>query len=106
MSEQRRKPKKLPQTKKAESLRKDRRNSYGENSKSSRKNIPRRKRAVNQANRAAIRSVLRPVSDEEALESTQEAVSTKRPKRWRKVPDVSLAVFLESRKRNRSNRGR
>lgn len=102
MSEPRRKPKKSPQTKKAESLRKDRRNSYGENSKSSRKNIPRRKRAVNQANRAAVRSALQPVSDEEALDATQEAVSARRPKRWRKVPDVSLAVFLKSRKRRRA----
>jgi hypothetical protein len=38
--------KKSPQQKKAESLKKDRRNAYGENSKSSRKNIPRAKVAT------------------------------------------------------------
>jgi hypothetical protein len=96
---------KTPQQKKRESYGKDRRNAYGENSKSSRKNIPRSKRAVAAANRIQASQALRqPVSGSDSLESVQNAVESKRPKRWRKSPDVSLKEHLERQKKHREVR--
>jgi hypothetical protein len=53
---------KLPQEKKAASLKRDCRNAYGENDKSSRKNIPRSKQRSHQAERLAANQPLRKVS--------------------------------------------
>lgn len=91
---------KTPQEKKRESYEKDRRNAYGENSKSSRKNIPRCKRAVAAANRARASQPFRqPVGDSDSLEAVQEAVESKRPRRWRKFPDIPLKDFLKRQER-------
>jgi len=96
---------KTPQQKKRESYDKDRRNAYGENSKSSRKNIPRSKRAVAAANRVQASQPLRqPVSGSDSLESVQNAVKAKRPKRWRKSPDIPLKEHLERQGQRRQRR--
>jgi hypothetical protein len=59
-----------PQEKKRLSYSRDRRNWYGENDKSSRKNIARRKRVVG------------------------ERVASTQPGQWRKAPDVQLGVHI------------
>lgn len=93
---------KTPQEKKRESYEKDRRNAYGENAKSSRKNIPRRKRAVASANRARASQPFRqPAGDSDSQEALQEAVESKRLKRWRKSPDIPLKDSLKRQERFR-----
>lgn len=75
---------KTPQEKKALSYARDRRNSYGENAKSFRKNTPLRKRLVNRANRhrngqdlgAALGRI-----DAELAEGAEERAAGRRPKR-------------------------
>jgi hypothetical protein len=93
-----------PQEKKALSYAKDRRNTYGENDKSSRKNIPLRKRLVNKANRHAVQQQLDdavgPV-DAERAERTEVRLRGTRGKSWRKRPDEPLGQVLE-RKRQRA----
>jgi hypothetical protein len=72
-----------PQEKKALSYAKDRRNAYGENDKSSRRNIPLRKRLVNRANRHAAQQQLREASgaaEAERAESVEERLRDTRPK--------------------------
>ncbi len=78
-----------PQEKKAYSYAKDRRNDYGENDKSSRKNIPlskaRAQRAVRRSDKSTLRS--NPLSD---------AIPEKRQKpAWKKCPDLALGADLE-----------
>lgn len=85
---------KTPQIKKAESLANDRRNSYGDNSKSSRKNIRRRKRFVNQSNRHAEQVQERLAITSGTPEEAAEAMQSRRRKRWRKCRDVPLGVRL------------
>ena len=93
---------KTPQEKKRESYEKDRRHADGENSKSSRKNIPRRKRAVASVNRTRASQPFRqPVGYSDSQEAAQEAVESKRSKRWRKSPDIPLKNFLKRQERFR-----
>ena len=78
-----------PQEKKANSYAKDRRNDYGENDKSSRKNIPLSKARAQRAVRRTDKSKLRtdPLSD---------AIRENRPKpAWKKCPDLPLGAELE-----------
>lgn len=93
--------KKSPQEKKRLSLEKDRRNSYGENDKASRKNIPRAKARVNRANRrldsTALTEALGSV-DETAEGQVEDKVKGRRPKAWRKWADEPLARQLARRK--------
>ncbi|HEU0052959.1 MAG TPA: hypothetical protein VFQ39_07265 [Longimicrobium sp.] len=92
------KPRRSPQEKKALSYAKDRRNTYAENDKSSRKNIPRSKRFPNRANRRGARQALRPavgVPDELPFDEVEAGLKNRRPKRWRKSPDQPLALALE-----------
>jgi hypothetical protein len=87
-----------PQEKKALSYARDRRNMYGENDKSSRKNIPLRKRMVNKANRNAVQQQLRQavgVTAVERAERAEERVRGARRKTWRKHPDLSLRQALD-----------
>lgn len=100
-----RKTAKSPQEKKQESYEKDRRNVFGENSKSSRKNIPRRKRSVASVNRVRAAQPLRqPVTDVDSQEAVQDAVQAKRPRQWRKSPDIPLTDHLKQQERRRSLR--
>ena len=92
---------KSPQEKKSASLNFDCRNIYGENDKSSRKNIPRSKQRSHQAERRAVNQPLLQLSgkvDEDVVNEV-EAETRKRAikqKRWsfRKSPDVPLKSVL------------
>jgi hypothetical protein len=78
---------KTPQQKKAESYAKDRRNTYGENAKSSRKNIPRNQRLRNRAVRRIARMAFAPSTlDEEWVDAVEVRVKAKRRKAWRSGP--------------------
>ena len=94
-----------PQQKKAYSYAQDGRNIYGENDKSSRKNIPLRKRLVNKANRHADQQLLAGATgapDPDVAEAAEQRAQGRRRKTWRKVPDRRLGEYLA---RRRSNRG-
>ncbi|MFE6612443.1 hypothetical protein [Amycolatopsis sp. NPDC057786] len=87
-----------PQEKKALSYAKDRRNDYGENDKSSRKNIRRNKRVPNRADRHREHQVLAAATGPvafEAAEQTESTLTAKKSmwltKRWRKWRDAPLA---------------
>lgn len=91
---------KTPREKKRLSLEKDRRNFYGEDDKSSRKNIPKAKSRVNRANRRADSVALSGavgVPDETVDTAAEDAVKGRRRKVWRKVPDESLGHKLARR---------
>lgn len=95
---------KSPQQKKLLSYLKDGRNGYGENDKSSRRNIRRNKRAVNSANRRREHLALAAfagadsadaadsaeAADEPGSDTIDRALHRHRPKRWRKSPDLPL----------------
>jgi hypothetical protein len=75
---------------KEQSLKHDRRNTYGENDKSSRKSIHRRKQWANQSYRRAVRQSLRSPDPGMA-----EDCACKVPRaRWKKWPDQSLGDVL------------
>jgi hypothetical protein len=87
-----------PQDKKRLSYAKDRRNTYGENSKSSRKNIPLSKALDIRAQRHAqetllAKAVLAPTK--EALDAVENAVRTAKPRQWKKHPDKPLGEVLD-----------
>jgi hypothetical protein len=91
-----------PQEKKALSYAKDRRNVYGENDKSSRKNIPLRKRLVNKANRHAAQQQLQAaggVVDLSRAEQVEVRLQNARPKTWRKYPNMPLGMYLDRQRR-------
>lgn len=83
-----------PQEKKILSYAKDCRNTYGENDKSSRKAIPRRKQQQNQNERRIMKANLKKTID------GAEDVSLDRPKKggWKKQPDAALGSRLGWRK--------
>ena len=88
-----------PQEKKSLSLKKDRRNTYGENSKSSRKNIPLSKaNSLRQVRRVAnqLTENLECMDETTAdlIESTLSKSSLQKGV-WRKSPDEPLSVVLE-----------
>jgi hypothetical protein len=96
---------KSPREKKAVSLNRDRRNTYGENDKSSRKNIPLSKQHSHQAARRAanqpLAQLVETVDDEAAVEAdVRVRVSTveHRRKGFVKCPDEPLKAVLERRK--------
>jgi hypothetical protein len=89
--------KKTPQQKKAESLKKDRRNAYGENAKSSRKNIPRRRAEGHQAVRRLARQALNAAAeraDAEIVDAAEPQLRLKRLRGWIKDPDEPLGAVL------------
>jgi hypothetical protein len=96
---------KSPQEKKTASLDHDRRNTYGENDKSSRKNIPKSKQLSHQAERKAANQPLGKLrtavsEDDEAaveLESRVRAIE-KRRNGFRKRPDASLRELITYQK--------
>ncbi len=81
-----------PRKKKEESLKHDRRNTYGENDKSSRKSIRRRKQWVNKSYRRRVNQTLA-TSDAEAAEDN---VSEIRRPCWKKKADQPLGEVLLS----------
>lgn len=88
---------KSPQEKKALSLSKDRRNTYGENAKASRKGIPLAKARVNRANRHLDRQLLDGAlgaTDESTEAQIEEVVNGRRRKVWRKQADEPLGEVL------------
>ncbi len=92
---------KSPQEKKRASLDHDRRNAYGENDKSSRKNIPRSKKLSHQAARRAANEPLRKLGSEidedravdAELESWDRGIAKSR-EAFRKRPDATLRETL------------
>jgi hypothetical protein len=96
-----------PQEKKALSYARDRRNVYGENDKSSRKNIPRRKRLVNKANRHAALQALAAAAgpaDPELAELAEIRLLGARTKVWRKHLDLPLGSYLQLRRERAEQR--
>ncbi|MDH0051104.1 MULTISPECIES: hypothetical protein [Comamonas] len=86
-----------PQQKKQLSYAKDRRNTYGENSKSSRKNIPLSKALDIRAERRAQESTLAKFTtakDEDQLDAIENEVRSTKPREWRKCPDEPLGQVL------------
>ena len=98
-----------PQEKKRLSYAKDCRNLYGENDKSSRKNIPRGRRRAHRANRRradeALRAAVGP-ADEVVADAAEQVVRAMRPAVFRKSPDVPLGEVVEYRLRQRVRRQR
>jgi len=96
--------KKTPQEKKQLSLQKDRRNSYGENDKASRKSIPLRKARVNRVNRhnesTALSGALG-TPDDDLDEAVEQKLLGRRRKIWRKWPDRPLGQQLAIREGER-----
>ena len=104
-----RKPK-TPQNKKELSLRKDRRNVYGENDKASRKAIPRRKQRGQMEARREVNQVLSTAPLAKSQDEIEQIASNlrsvelaKKRKRFKKVPDQPLGVVLKRRKPGRSS---
>jgi hypothetical protein len=104
-----------PQEKKALSYAKDRRNDYGENDKSSRKNIRRNKRIPNRADRHRGHQMLTAAAERiaaeaaEAAEQVEDRLVAKKSmwftKRWRKWRDAPLADIVAYKLRRRAHLG-
>lgn len=95
-----------PQEKKSLSYANDRRNTYGENDKASRKAIPARKAGENRKVRRKTNQALNVIDrldDENAavIESSLKQ-DLERVGGWTKSPDVSLAEYMEVQARLRS----
>ncbi len=100
-----------PQEKKRLSYERDRRNSYGENSKSSRKAIPLRKAKTKRAIRKRATQIVAQAARTDDLladNAPENCVRSIQPKHWRKDPDAPLkehvAIRLKRRKRRANNR--
>jgi hypothetical protein len=96
---------KSPRDKKAVSLNRDRRNTYGENDKSSRRNIPLSKQRSNQAERRAAKQPLVKLTDQTdedevvAVEMEVKARAVlKRRQGFRKSPDSPLKAVIDYKK--------
>lgn len=86
-----------PQEKKRLSYAKDRRNTYGENSKSSRTSIRFRKQWVNGTYRSSVHDAL--ASPERDPDDIADAVNAVRRKEWKKWADQPLGEVLERKRR-------
>ena len=98
---------KTPTEKKRLSLTRDRRNTYGENSKSSRKNIAKAKQRRHMDERRAVAHVLKglngQVDDDVASDAELEVkvtIADSRNRGFRKTPDKPLGVVLTRKKLN------
>lgn len=98
-----------PQEKKRLSLKKDRRNAYGENDKASRKIIPRQRKASDRKYRQRLKDDLRKAPVEFGVVESARAVKGRKSSS-RKVPDVPLseriAHKLEWRQRRAARKHR
>lgn len=89
---------KTPQEKKALSYARDCRNTYGENDKSARKNIPLRKAKVNRGYRKKINQVLQQLSrdvDFEKAELIESSTRSIKREDWKKSADEPLGRVVE-----------
>ena len=96
---------KSPQKKKQLSLERDRRNTYGENSKSSRKNIARGKQQAHQKERHAVHDALTTLgqspTEEDAVAAeglAKEVARVKHVRGFKKTPDEPLQKVLETKR--------
>jgi hypothetical protein len=97
-----------PREKKELSYRKDRRNGYGENDKSSRRAIARNKRIGHRADRHRGRQGLAGALgrvDEHAATRAERRVSDGSRRRWRKSPDIRLGEHVEAQLSRRVRAG-
>jgi hypothetical protein len=97
-----------PQEKKRLSYARDRRNNYGENDKSSRKNIPRSRAMMHRANRHRTRQVLgdaKGAPDAAVEDGVEQRLLNRRPKKWRKWRDSPLSEIVEYKLRRRVRLG-
>ena len=97
---------KSPQVKKSLSLARDRRNTYGENAKASRKNIPRRKQmsqgAARHAANAPLARIANDCTEEGLIQAELEsrcALVKKRRSGFKKHADVPLGAVLDHKAR-------
>lgn len=99
-----------PQEKKNLSLKKDRRNTYGESPHGARKSIPLQKRLRNRSNRHRQDSQLPTLPgqmDVDEADSVESAILSKAPRQWQKVPDSPLGEIITRKQRRREqSRGR
>jgi hypothetical protein len=96
---------KNPEEKKRLSFARDRRNRYGENSKSSRKSIQRGKQRRHMDERRTVGEVLRPlkgyVQEDEAAQAelrTKTRITDSRRRGFKKQPDTPLGVVLAEKR--------
>ena len=102
---------KSPQEKKRLSLERDRRNDYGENDKSSRKNIPRTKALIIRRERHAQNQAVHTVKSagsENAVLSAELKATTEHRRWWFKLADEPLRKVIAAKRerRKRSHRRR
>ena len=87
-----------PQEKKRLSYSKDRRSWYGENDKSSRKNIPRNKRIRHRSERhraqQQLSAALGPVDEAVETSLDERLTRARRGSGWRKSPDTQLGLYV------------
>lgn len=102
------KKQKSPQEKKELSLKRDRRNTYGENDKSSRKNIPRSKAISLRAVRRTAKTDTRRVADDNdtRAEITASTLTKRRLQKgdWKKGPDEPLGKVIKDQLKARVRR--
>lgn len=100
---------KSPQEKKRLSYSKDRRNWYGENDKSSRKNIARNKRNRQRSERHGAQQQLSaavgPVDESVEMALDERLARARRGNRWRKSPDAQLGLYVADRLARRADKG-
>lgn len=97
-----------PQEKKQLSYDRDRRNTYGENDKASRRAIRRNKRNANQSNRRHDRQTLlgsTGARHPDTEDTTDDRVHGWQRKRWRKSPDETLREVVARKLRRRRDGG-
>ncbi|HWZ27676.1 MAG TPA: hypothetical protein VNX15_03890 [Gemmatimonadales bacterium] len=99
---------KTPQQKKRDSYLKDRRDTYGENAKSSRRSVRRHKRHVVRANRRAEHQELSDLTttfDATRAEGAEIHLAGKRPKTWIKTPASPLGQVVQRKLLRRTKLG-
>ena len=98
---------KSPQEKKRLSLLKDRRNTYGENSKASRKSIPRHKKVQRRASRRIQKQIL--VAGRDSASDVEDRLKNRLASHetwvWKKAPDTPLGDVLLGKLTDRAKRG-
>lgn len=102
---------KNPRAKKAASLKRDRRSVYGENSKASRKNIPRAKARTHREERRAVHQAVAVPAElqmdlglEQAENAVVKAARDAKAHGFRKEPDVPLGEVIETKQKRRRAR--
>lgn len=97
---------KTPQQKKRLTLKKDRRNTYGENAKSSRKNIPKSKTLSHRKVRSVAQQQLMRLDPARELEAEtiESTIATPRLQKgkWQKSPDTPLGQVVSGKLKTRT----